>query len=101
DFEKLDIRVVQVLEAEAVPETEKLIKLKIDLGDSTRELVAGVALSYKPEELVGKKVVILANLQPRKIRGIVSNGMILCAKDEDGLSILVPERDIPSGSIVS
>lgn len=101
DFAKMDIRIALVLEAEALPNADKLLKLKIDLGDSTRELVAGVALSYKPEELIGKKVTILANLQPRKIRGVVSNGMILCAQSADGLSILIPERDTPPGSVVS
>lgn len=101
DFAKMDIRLAKVLEAEVVPKADKLLKLKIDLGDSTRELVAGVALSYKPEELVGKKVAILANLQPRKIRGVVSNGMILCAQSEDGLSVLLPERDTPPGSVIS
>jgi len=101
DFAKMDIRIAKVLEAEVVPNTDKLLKLKIDLGDSERELVAGVALSYKPEELVGKSIVILANLQPRKIRGIVSNGMILCAHDDDKLSILLPERDTPPGSVIS
>ncbi|MFO7660519.1 MAG: methionine--tRNA ligase [Candidatus Cloacimonadaceae bacterium] len=101
DFAKMDIRIAKVLEAEAVPNTDKLVKLKIDLGDSQRELVAGVALSYKPEELIGKSIVILANLQPRKIRGIVSNGMILCAHNEDKLSILLPERETPPGSDIS
>jgi methionyl-tRNA synthetase len=101
DFSKMDIRIARVLEAKAVPNTDKLVHLKINLGDSERELVAGVALSYKPEELIGKDVVILANLQPRKIKGIVSNGMILCAHNGDKLSILLPERDTPPGSTVS
>lgn len=101
DFAKMDLRIAKVLEAEAVPNADKLLKLKIDLGNSQRELVAGVALSYKPEELVGKNILILANLQPRKIRGVVSNGMILCAQDSDKLSILLPERDVPPGSTVS
>lgn len=101
DFAKLDIRIAKVLEAEIVKGADKLLKLKISLRDSERELVAGVALSYKPEELVGKNIVILANLQPRKIRGVVSNGMILCAQDEGKLSILLPERDVPPGSPVS
>ncbi len=101
DFAKLDIRIAKVLAAEAVPNTDKLLKLQIDLGDSQRELVAGVAQSYKPEELIGKSIVILANLQPRKIRGIVSNGMILCAHNDDKLSILLPERDTPPGSTIS
>lgn len=101
DFAKMDLRIAKVLEAEAVKGADKLLRLKISLGDSERELVAGVALSYKPEELVGKSVMILANLQPRKIRGIVSNGMILCAQDEGKLSLLLPERDVPPGSTVS
>ncbi len=101
EFVKMDIRIAEVLAAEAVQGTDKLLRLRISLGDSERELVAGVALSYKPEELVGKSIVILANLQPRRIRGTVSNGMILCAQDDGKLSILMPERKSKPGSPVS
>ncbi len=101
DFAKMDIRIAKVLEAETIKGADKLLKLKISLGSTERELVAGVALSYKPEELIGKNVLMLANLQPRKIRGIVSNGMILCAQDEGKLSIMLPDRDSKPGSPVS
>jgi len=78
-----------------------LLKLKIRVGEEERQLVAGIAQHYAPEALVGKKVVIVANLQPAKIRGLESQGMILAASTEDGtLSIISPEREIASGAIV-
>ena len=101
DFAKLDLRIAKILNAENIKGADKVLKLKVDLGSSERELVAGVAQSYRPEELIGRKVLILANLQPRKIRGIVSEGMILCAQDEGKMSILLPEKDISPGSPVS
>ncbi len=101
DFAKMDIRIATVLEAEIVPNTEKLLKLKISLGDSERELIAGIAQSYEPQDIIGKEIVILANLQPRKIRGVMSEGMILCAHNEGKLSILNPHRETPPGSVIS
>ena len=100
-FQQLDLRVAEILAAEKVEKADKLLKLKIRVGDEERQLIAGIALHYKPEELVGKKVVIVANLQPAKIRGVESQGMILAASTEDGkLSIVAPERDMPSGAKV-
>ena len=100
-FQQLDLRVAEVLAAEKVEKADKLLKLKIRVGTEERHLVAGIALHYEPQELVGKKVVIVANLQPAKIRGIESQGMILAASTEDGkLSIVVPEREMPSGARV-
>lgn len=101
DFAKLDIRIARVLEAEAVPKADKLFKLKIDLGSEQRELVAGISQHYEPKDIIGKTIVMLANLEPRKIRGIVSEGMILCAHDEGKLSILLPERNTKPGSVIS
>ncbi len=101
DFDKMDIRIARVLEAEAVPKADKLLHLKVSIGSETRELVAGIAQHYEPQDLIGKDVVMLVNLQPRKIRGVVSNGMILCAKDKDKLSILFPHRETPPGSTIS
>jgi methionyl-tRNA synthetase len=101
NFQQLDLRVAEILAAEKVEKADKLLKLKIRVGTEERQLIAGIALHYKPEELVGKKVVIVANLQPAKIRGVESQGMILAASTEDGkLSIVSPERDIPSGAKV-
>lgn len=101
EFQKLDIRIGQIIAAERVPGTDKLLKLIVDLGDETRQLVAGIAEAYKPEEVIGKKIPILVNLEPRKIRGIESQGMILCPSTADGKPILLlPEREVPSGAKV-
>lgn len=98
-FAALDLRLAKVLEAEAVPKTDKLLKLKVDLGFETRVLVAGIANSYKPESLVGRTVVMLVNLQARKIRGIESNGMILAAHSESGLHVVHPDGGLPGSTV--
>lgn len=101
-FEQLELRVAEVLAAEKVEKADKLLRLRIRVGDEERQLVAGIAQQYAPQELIGRKVVIVANLRPAKIRGIDSQGMILAASSEDGkLSIVVPERDMPSGARVA
>jgi len=92
DFERIDLRVAKVIEAEAVPKSGKLLKLKIDMGEE-RTLVAGIAKDYKPEELIGKKIVIVANLKPTKLMGIESQGMLLAAETDDGLTLLSFEKD--------
>lgn len=97
-FSKIDLRVVTVLEAEKVPKADRLLKLRVALGSEQRTIVAGVAQHYQPEELVGKQVVIVANLKPAKIRGIESQGMILAASDENGLAVLTPQRPVEAGS---
>jgi methionyl-tRNA synthetase len=96
DFEKVDLRVAKVIEAEAVPKSSKLLKLKIDMGGE-RTLVAGIAKDYKPEELIGKKIVIVANLKPTKLMGIESQGMLLAAETDDGLTLLSFEKDPRNG----
>ncbi len=101
DFAKLDIRLAKVLSAERVEGSEKLIKLTLSLGDEERTVVAGIAKHYSPEELVGKKILMLANLKPRKIFGIESQGMVLALTSEDKLSLIVPDRDIEEGAKVS
>jgi methionyl-tRNA synthetase len=100
DFSKLDIRLVKVISAEAVPKTEKLLKLKVDLGNEERELVAGIAQSYNPQDLIGKTIVMLVNLEPRKIRGIVSQGMILAAHTDGKIKILLPDGGGSPGAVV-
>ncbi|MDZ4182294.1 MAG: methionine--tRNA ligase subunit beta, partial [Candidatus Cloacimonadaceae bacterium] len=100
DFDKMDIRVAQVLEARNVPKTDKLLHLKVDIGSEQRELVAGIAEHYKPEDLLGKQVIMLVNLEPRKIRGIVSHGMILAVHSDGKLHITSPSGDCSPGSIV-
>jgi methionyl-tRNA synthetase len=87
------------LEAEKVPKTKKLLKLKVDTGIDKRTIVSGIAEYYQPEELIGKQVSILVNLEPKKLRGILSQGMILCAEDADGkLSIVSPDQKVKNGS---
>ena len=101
EFQRMDIRVGRVLKAERVPETKKLIVLEIDIGEEKpRRMVAGIAEYYRAEELVGKNLVVLANLEPKKIRGIISNGMILAADVNGRPYILTVEDEVPPGSPV-
>ena len=99
EFTKLDIRVGTILEAERVPKADKLLKLKVDVGVDQRTVVSGIAEHYNPEEIVGKKVSVLLNLAPRKIRGVESQGMILMAENKEGvLSFVSPEKNADAGS---
>jgi len=101
DFTKLDIRTATILEAEKVPRTAKLLKLKIDTGNDIRTIVSGIAEHYSPEDIIGKQISIIANLEPRKIKGIESNGMILMAEDKDGKLVMVsPEKKTGNGSTI-
>ena len=101
DFEKLDIRVGTILECQKVPKADKLLQFKIDDGLETRTIVSGIAKHYQPEELVGKQVCFIANLAPRKLKGIVSEGMILSAENNDGsLAVIMPGREVKPGSEV-
>lgn len=101
DFDKLDLRVGKVLEAEKVPKADKLLKLTVDLGFEQRTILSGIAEYYRPEELLGKMVTVVANLAPRKIRGIESQGMLLMAGNDFGkLYSVGPEKDIEAGSVV-
>lgn len=97
-FSKVDLRVAEVLQAEAVPKAERLLKLQIRIGDEQRQLVAGIAKHYKPEQLIGKKIVVVANLKPAVLRGIESQGMLLAASFEDKLTLLTVLDDLPAGS---
>ena len=97
DFEKVDLRVAKVIEAEAVPKSSKLLKLTIDMGEK-RTLVAGIAKDYKPEDLIGKKIVVVANLKPTKMMGIESQAMLLAADTEDGLTLLCFDREPVTGA---
>ncbi|MFV0506416.1 MAG: methionine--tRNA ligase [Bacteroidales bacterium] len=101
DFMKMDIRVGKVLECEKVPKTKKLLKFLIDLGSEKRTVVSGIAEHYKAEELIGKEICIIVNLEPRNIKGIESCGMILSAEDKDGsLKIIMPQSNVLPGSTV-
>ena len=102
DFAKLDLRVATVTACEKVEKADKLLKLTIDLGNETRTIVSGIALHYTPEEMIGKQVVVVVNLAPRKMKGIESQGMILTAEDKNGkLRLLKPEETVSPGSSVS
>ena len=100
DFKKLDIKVALIELVEKVPKAEKLYKLSIDVGGEKRTLVAGLAQQYKAEDLKGKKIVVLTNLEPRKLKGILSQGMLLAAVDKDKVSILTLDKDLPPGAKV-
>ena len=102
DFAKVEFRVGKVLEAERVPKADKLLRLQVDLGTETRQILAGLAEQFEPESLVGKSVVVVANLAPRKLRGFESQGMILAASTPDGppLGLVTIDAEVPPGSIV-
>jgi methionyl-tRNA synthetase len=97
-FSKVDLRVAEIVQAEAVPKADKLLKLQIKIGGEQRQLVAGIAKHYQPQQLIGKKVVVVANLKPAVLRGIESQGMLLAASDGDSLTLLTVMDDLPSGS---
>ena len=99
DFAKVELRVAQVKTAERVKGADKLLRLEVDLGTEVRQLVAGIAEAYEPEALIGRKVVIVANLAPRKLRGLESNGMIVAASPEGGKPVLASFlEDVPIGT---
>lgn len=102
DFAKIDLRVGTIVKAEKVPKADKLLQLAVDMGHETRTIVSGIALHFQPEAVIGKQVVVVANLAPRKMRGIESNGMILMAEDADGkLHFVQPDEAVKPGSGVS
>jgi len=99
DFAKVELRVAQVKTAERVKGADKLLRLEVDLGTEVRQLVAGIAEAYAPESLIGRKVVIVANLAPRKLRGLESNGMIIAASPDGGKPVLASFlEDVPVGT---
>ena len=100
DFAKIDLRVATVIAAERVPKTDKLIKLQVKIGDEERTIVSGIAQHYEPENLIGKNVIVIANLKPAKLRGIESRGMVLAASDAEGNLVLADAPGIASGSRV-
>ena len=99
DFAKINLRAARVLAAERVPKADKLLKLTLDVGaGETRTVVSGIAPTYTPEAMVGRTVIYLSNLAPRKIRGVLSQGMILAAGDADVLGLSALDRDVPPGT---
>lgn len=89
DFARLDFRAAKIIAAEALENSEKLIRLRVSLGDEERQILAGIKKAYTPEDLIGKTIVIIANLAPRKLMGEVSEGMLLAASEPDGLPVLL------------
>jgi methionyl-tRNA synthetase len=100
EFKRIDLQVAEVLAAEAVPKSKKLLKLTVRLAAETRTLVAGIAEHYRPEALVGRKVVVVANLEPATLMGVSSNGMVLAGSADDTLALLTLDRDLPPGAKV-
>lgn len=105
DFSKIELKTAKVLEASRIEGSEKLLKLILDAGDKdevgiliSRQVIAGIGKSYEPENLIGKQIVIAANLEPKQLMGLESNGMILAASDENGIAMLVPDKDVKPGS---
>jgi len=100
DFRKLELKVAEIKEVQDHPNADKLYIIIIDLGDKTKQVVAGIKGSYKKEDLVGKQAVVVDNLEPAVLRGVESQGMLLAASDETGITIISPQRKLKLGSIV-
>lgn len=101
EFRQVNLRVGKVVSAERVEGSEKLVKLQVDVGEP-RQLVAGIGKAYEPEALVGREIIVVANLEPRKLMGHESQGMLLAARGEDGMPfLLAPDKELPPGSAVS
>ena len=101
DLSKIELRLGLVLSAERVPKSDKLLRLQVELGEPVpRQILAGIGKVYEPEALVGKRIVVVANLAPRKMMGLESRGMVLAAGDGETLSVLSVDKDLPPGSIV-
>lgn len=100
EFKKMEVKAAEVLEVKDHPNADKLYIMKIKIGEEEREIVAGIKPFYKPEELIGRQIVVVTNLEPAKIRGVESHAMLLAARDENTISVLVPDKPVKSGSIV-
>jgi len=100
EFQKIELRVAKIIKAERIEGSEKLLKLEVDLGKEKRHLVAGIAKIYSPEDLLSKEIVIVANLEPKKLMGIESQGMLLAANFAGEPVLLVPEKEVPPGTAI-
>ena len=100
DFARIKLKVATVLKAEKVPKSSKLLRLEVDDGEGTRQIVAGISKQYEPEKLEGKQVAIMANLKPVKLMGVESRGMLLAASDNETLAVLTPASSVKNGSKV-
>ncbi len=102
DFTRLQFQVGEIIACEEVPKSKKLLCSQVRIGSQTKQIVSGIKAHYSAQEMVGKKVMVLVNLKPAKLAGVLSEGMLLCAEDDQGaLSLLVPERKMPSGAEIS
>jgi len=101
EFRRLDIRVGEVLSATRVPNTDKLIELEVDIGGEVRRLITGLYPLYRPVDLVGRRIIVLANLQPRRVRGVESQGMLLAAEWDGEIGLLTVDREAPSGARIT
>jgi methionyl-tRNA synthetase len=100
DFKKLEFRIAKIKEVSEHPNADRLYVVTVDLGDRTKQLVAGIRNHYKKEDLVGKLVVVVDNLDPAVLRGVESQGMVLAASDENGMAVISPDKEMKLGSIV-
>lgn len=100
DFKKLEIKIARIKEASDHPNADKLYVLNIEVGDRTKQIVAGIRNHYKKEDLVGREIVVIDNLDAVLLRGVESQGMLLAASDENGISLITPDRAVKTGSIV-
>ena len=100
DFKKLELRVATIKKAERIEESEKLLVLHIELQDETRQIVAGIGTQYTPESLIGKQIIVVANLEPKTLMGHESQGMLLAANGENGPVLLQPEKETPLGATI-
>jgi len=100
ELKKVEIKIGRILSAQRIENTDKLIKLEVDLGDEKRQIVSGIAEFYKPEELEGKQIPIFSNLEPKTFKGVESHGMILAVSVDSKPVLLHPAEDVPAGSIV-
>ena len=100
EFQKIELRIGTVVQAEYHPNAERLLVLKVSLGTEERQIVAGIRASYEPQQLVGRTVVMVANLEPAVIRGVESQGMLLAAQDERGICLISTEREVTTGTRV-
>ena len=102
DFAKLQFQVGEIIACEAVPKSKKLLCSQVKIGSQVKQIVSGIKACYTPEEMVGKKVMVLVNLKPAKLAGVMSEGMLLCAEDAEGrLALVKPEKEMPSGAEIA
>ncbi len=99
-FLEIELRTATIVTAERVPDTDRLMRLEVDTGGETRQVVAGIAAAYEADELPGMKIAVVANLQPATIRGVESNGMVLAASTDDGPVLVTFAKDVPNGARV-